>query len=315
MPSLLLAACLAGWLAWEPVEALVARADTIVEAEVAADGQLVVVASLKGREPPRATPGAAGRALVFFSGGFEISRWPALESGEFDLPHHLLVPLEWKTTSVSRDAVIELLERPQRTDVSGWTMNEQECAPCKLTEAFIERAFAEDESRVICLRDAGVDCIERVRSSGGCGATKPNGESFVWVQDGGVEVISFDRRRDRPSFCGGARLVSTRCQELEGTRCKVPTEQRVLCEETRSARQVPLTNSNLRCLGSDLPVERMFEVGAVFSCGEEHGIPLSGLWPRGRCFRERFDRLGSMRCEGLNADGGLAGHLRAGVIE
>ncbi|MBM4783407.1 MAG: hypothetical protein GQE15_37495 [Archangiaceae bacterium] len=315
MPSIILAACLGWWPVWEPVEALVARADTIVEAEVAADGQLVVKASLKG-QPPRATKhGVPGRALLFFADGDEIARWRALESGEFDLPEWLLVPLDWSTTSVSRETLIALLARAPRTGVSGWTVNEQECSPCSLRMAFAELAFAE-EGHVICMGDAGVDCIEGVRASGGWGATRPNGDSFVWVMDGGVEVISLDRRRDRPSFCGGARVVSTRCRELSERTCRVPIDQRVFCEETRAPRQVPVGDSRVRCVGSDLPVERYDEVGAVFSCGVDRwGLPPTELWPRGRCFRERFDRLGSMRCEGLNADGGLAGHLRAGVIE
>jgi len=300
---------------WEPVEALVARADTIVEADVAADGRLVFVgALLKGRAPLPAKPGVPGRVLLFFSEGVEIARWPALESGEFALPEYLLVPLEWKTNSVSRDTVVKLLTRSQRTGVSGWTVNDQDCTTCSLRDAFVERAFSE-EGHVICLGDAGVECIERVRSSGGWGATTPNGDSFVWVLDGGVEVISIDRRRDRPSFCGGARLVSTRCQQLSETGCRVPIDQRVLCEETRASRQVPMRDSRLRCVGSDLPVERFGEVGAVFSCGVDvRGTPPSALWPRGRCFRERFDRLGSMRCEGLHPDGGVAGHLRRAVF-
>lgn len=309
--------CLAWSPVWEPVESLVARADVIVDAEVAADGRFAVVhASLKGRAPASATPGLAGRALLFFAGGLEIGRWRALESGEFDLPDFLLVPLDWKTRSASRDAVVELLTRRQHTGGSFWTVNEQECEPCRLSEAFIQRAFSTAEDHVICVGDAGVDCVERVRVSGAWGATKPKGDSFVWVMDGGVEVISFDRRRDRPSFCGGARLVSTRCQRFTASGCLAPSDQRVLCEETRAERQVPLSDARIRCLGADVPVERSFEVGAIFSCGRnERGVPLSALWPRGRCFRERFERLGSMRCEGLNADGGSAGHLRAGVFE
>ncbi|MBL8938293.1 MAG: hypothetical protein JNM69_27255, partial [Archangium sp.] len=142
MPSIILAACLGWWPVWEPVEALVARADIIVEADVAADGRLVFVeALLKGRAPLPAKPGVPGRVLLFFADGVEIARWPALESGEFALPEYLLVPLEWKTTSVSRDALVKVLTRPQRTSASGWTVNEQECTPCSLREAFVERAF------------------------------------------------------------------------------------------------------------------------------------------------------------------------------
>lgn len=296
------AACLAYWPVWEPVEALLARADTIVEAEIAADGQFVVKASLKGANPPPARAGRAGRALLFFSEGFEISRWQLLESGEFDLPDHLLVPNDWSTTSVSRDRIVKLLARAPPQGVAGWTVNDQECVPCSLRDAFVERAFSEGE-HVICLRDGGADCIEQVRDAGGWGATKPLNGSFVFVMDGGVEVISIDRQRDRPSFCGGARLVSS-------------AGQRVLCEERRASRQRPMTDLRVRCVGADLPVERYSEVGAVFSCGVDvRGVAPRVLWPQGRCFRERFERLGSMRCEGLLPDGGSAGHLRVGVFE
>lgn len=299
------AACLASWPAWEPVEALLARADTIVEAEVADDGRLVSVhAVMKGANPPRARVGRAGRALVFFSEGFEISRWPLLESGEFDLPHFLLVPNDWSATSVSRDRIEKLLARAPLQGVAGWTVNDAECVPCSLRDAFIERAFSEGE-HVICLHDGGADCIEQVRDAGSWGATKPRNGSFVFVMDGGVEVISIDRQRDRPSLCGGARMVST---DQRGVR--------VLCEETRASLQVPMTDLRVRCLGADLPTERAHEVGSVFSCGvESSGVAPRELWPRGRCFRERFDRLGSMRCEALNPDGGSAGWVRKGVFD
>lgn len=309
------AACLAYWPTWEPVEALLARADTIVEAEIAADGQFVVKASLKGANPPPARAGRAGRALLFFSEGFEISRWQLLESGEFDLPDHLLVPNDWSTTSVSRDRIEKLLARTPLQGVAGWTVNDQACVPCKVRDAFVERAFSEGE-HVICLRDGGADCIEQVRDAGGWGATKPLNDSFVFVMDGGVEVISIDRQRDRPSLCGGARLVSTRCEQLSASGCLAPREVRVLCEEIRAARQVPMTDVRVRCLGAYLAVERYHEVGSLFSCGPDTGgVAPQELWPHGRCFRERFDLLGSMRCEALNPDGGSAGWVRRGVFE
>jgi hypothetical protein len=267
-----------------------------------------------------------GRALFFFVGGRltscgHESVWPREDTGLFRMPRGLAVPTSW-SRSVSRELIARLVHDADDRPRSQWTVSDLECSDCSLPEEWIHRAFGDGGQSFVCMApDAGLSCLTEALRRGQTGVSNArtmNGR-FVDVSKEGFEVVFLLRRRADALICGGNELTAERCTSLApidgGVACVSPTSRRTLCREHRVVglpQRLPLEGQ--RCEAEYLPVQRIDETGARFSCSEDVwlGVPLSQLSPRGHCERPAY---GPLRCEGLLPDGGPAGQLRRAVFD